>query len=390
MDPAFIAGVGMTQFTRHPDKGIKELGREAIESALRDADLQMSDVEAVFFGNALAGLTTGQECIRGQTVMHAMGQGTIPVTNVENACASSGNALMLAWSAVAGGQYETVLAVGAEKMFFNGDRQRAFRALGGALDVDQPHALSEGAGENRSPFMDLYASRARRLINDRGVTIDSLARLAVKARYNGSLNPLAQRQSSVTLNEVLESRLIVEPLTLLMCAPIGDGAAAAVVTRIRRRNGDVKILASQLRSLPSAEVGTPSAATAASRAAFQQAGIGPEDIDVVEVHDATTAGEMVSWVDTGICPLGDEEKWAQSGHTELGGSLPVNPSGGLVARGHPIGASGLGQIYELVMQLRGTAQQRQVPGARVAMAQVGGGSIGSFTAAASVHILQIR
>jgi acetyl-CoA acetyltransferase len=387
MDRAYLTGVGMTRFTRHPDRDMKSLAHEAINDALVDAGVPISSIEAVFFGNALAGLTTGQECIRGETVIHAMGQGTLPVTNVENACASSGNALHLAWSAVAGGQYETVLAVGAEKMFFPGDRQRSFRALGGALDVDHPHALAEGAGEDRSPFMDLYAARARKLMGERGVTVDGLARLAVKARHNGSLNPKAQRAESVTLAEVLESRLIVEPLTLLMCAPVGDGAAAAVVTRRPVRQDEVRIAASQLRSLP-ATVDGPPAATAAASAAFEQSGLGPDAMDVVEVHDATTAGEMVSWAHIGLCPPGDEEKWAQTGHTELDGPLPVNPSGGLIARGHPIGASGLGQIYELVHQLRGTAERRQVERARVALAQVGGGSIGTLTAAAAVHILQ--
>ncbi len=389
MERAFISGVGMTRFTRHPDRTIKDLGREAITSALADAGIAMADVQAVFFGNALAGLTTGQECIRGQTVIHAMGHGTVPVTNVENACASSGNALHLAWSAVAGGQYDTALAVGAEKMFFPADRQRAFRALGGAMDVERPHQVEPGAGENRSPFMDLYASRGRRLMRERGVTVEGLARVAVKARAAGALNPKAQRDQAVTLEEVLGSREIVAPLTLLMCAPIGDGAAAAVVTRAGRRLGDVQILASALRSLPATPDGPPSAA-AASRAAFEQAGLGPSDIDVVEVHDATAAGELVSWVDTGLCTPGDEEKWAQSDHTALGGPLPVNPSGGLLARGHPIGASGLGQIFELVEQLRGQAGPRQVQGARVAMAQIGGGSIGTMTAAAAVHLLRLR
>jgi acetyl-CoA acetyltransferase len=389
MDRAVIIGVGMTQFTRHPDRSMKDLGREAIEGALADAGIDFSAVEAVFFGNALAGATSGQHCIRGETVIHAMGHGTLPVTNVENACASSGNALQLAWSAVAGGQYQTALAVGAEKMFFPGKRTLAFEALGGALDVDQPHELAEGAGTERSPFMDLYASRARRLIRDRGVTVEGLARVAVKARFNGSLNPLAQKQTAVTLAEVLQSRSIVEPLTLFMCAPVGDGAAAAVVTRRPQpRRGDIEILASQLSSLPSAAAGSPTSAMAASRAAYEQAGLGPTDIDVVEVHDATTAGEMVSWVDTGLCQPGDEEKWSQTGYTELSGHLPINPSGGLIARGHPIGASGIGQIYELVTQLRGNARKRQVPNARVALAQVGGGSIGTLTAAAAIHILR--
>lgn len=387
MRSTHISGVGMTRFDRHPDRGIKSLGAEAIQNAMADAGIELGDVQAVYFGNALAGLTTGQECIRGETVIHAMGGGSIPVTNVENACASSGNALHLAWTAVAGGIHDTVLAVGAEKMFFPGDRMRPFEALKGAMDVETPHEMEEGAGEDRSPFMDLYASRARRLVSEFGVTQEGLARIAVKARHNGSLNPNAQRREAVTIEEVLASRSIVEPLTLLMCSPIGDGAAAAVVTSKPLTSGAVEILASQLSSLPATSDG-PSSARSASVAAYEQAGLGPADLDFMEVHDATSAGEMVSWVDLGVCAPGDEEKWAQTGHTELGGALPINPSGGLIARGHPIGATGLGQIFELTQQLRGTAGARQVEGARIGAAHVGGGSIGKMTAAAAFHILR--
>jgi acetyl-CoA acetyltransferase len=374
----------MTQFGRHPDRNLKDLGREAIEGAVGDAGIDPDEIEAVYFANALAGLTVGQECIRGQTVLHAMGWGGLPVVNVENACASAGTALNLAWSAVAGGQYRTVLAVGVEKMFIPGDRQRPFVALNGAMDVERPHSTEEGAGADRSSFMDLYAKRARSLMADRGVTEAGLARLAVKAWHNGSLNPLAQHGRDLTVDQVLGSRMVVAPLTLLMCSSIGDGAAAAVVTSGRGHH--VEIRASQVRMLAAGENGTPSA-TLAARAAFEQAGLGPDDLDLAEVHDATTAGEMVSWGGLMLCPPGDEEKWAQTGHTELGGQLPINPSGGLVARGHPVGASGLGQVHEVVTQLRGRAERRQVDQPRVALCHVGGGSIGTQTATAAVHIL---
>ncbi|MGK0330400.1 MAG: acetyl-CoA acetyltransferase [Minisyncoccia bacterium] len=386
MRKTVIRGVGMTPFGRFPDLGIKDLGRQAIEGALSDAGLERDDVQAVFFANAAAGLTTGQECIRGETVTHAMGFGSIPVNNVENACASGGNALHLAWSAVAGGQYDTVLAVGAEKLFFE-ERAKSFAAFMGGMDVDYQE-IADGAGVTRSPFIDRYAKVAQ-LLMDRGVTAEGFAHVAAKAHHNGSLNPLAQRRQERTMEEILAARPVLDPLTVLMCSPVGDGAAAAVVTAVGRRKGDVTIRASQLRSLSAEPNGPSDSHEFSAYAAYEQAGIGPNQLDFAELHDATSPGEIVSWVETGLCAAGDEEQWAREGLTRLGGAMPVNPSGGLVARGHPIGATGLGQVYEVVQQLRGTAGPRQIEGARVALSQCGGGIIRQATAVSCAHILGI-
>lgn len=384
MRETFIRGVGMTPFGRFPDQGIKDLGRTAIDAALADAGLDREDVQAVFFANAAAGLTTGQECIRGETVTHAMGFGSIPVNNVENACASGGNALHLAWSSVAGGQYDTVLAVGAEKLFFE-DRAKSFAAFMGGMDIDY-RDVGEGAGVSRSPFIDRYAKVAQ-LLMERGVTAEGFAHVAAKAHHNGSLNPLAQRRQERSVEEILAARPVLDPLTVLMCSPVGDGAAAAVVTANGRRDGDVTILASQLRSLSAEPEGPSDCHEFSARAAYEQAGLGPGDLDFAELHDATSPGEIVSWVETGLCPEGDEEKWAIEGRTRIGGSMPVNPSGGLVARGHPIGATGLGQVYEVVQQLRGVAGPRQVAGARIALSQCGGGIVRQATAVSCAHLL---
>jgi acetyl-CoA acetyltransferase len=358
---------------------IKQMAGEAIADALADAQLELADMDAVFFANSLAGVIEGQECIRGETVMYALGAPSLPLTNVENACASGGTALHLARSSVAAGQYETVLAVGVERMRVE-DKTKVFTALAGATDVEQ---TAPPAG---SPFIDVYAKRAQNLMRESGVTIDGLAKVAAKAWSNGALNPKAQRRKSASVDEILNSRMIVEPLTVGMCALTGDGAAAVVVTSKPTSRRDVVVAASQMRTV-SADPDDPPAVTAAARAAYEECGLAPTEIDFPEVHDATSPGEMLAWVGLLLCAAGKEEDWAQTRHTELDAALPVNPSGGLMARGHPIGASGLAQVYEVVTQMRGDAGARQVSRARAALSHVGGGVLGGLsTAVSTVHI----
>lgn len=389
MRDTVIRGVGMTPMGRFEDTSLKDLSAAAINSALSDAGLTIHDVQAVFFGNVAAGIMYGQNSIRGETVTHHMGAGAIAVNNVENACATGGNALHLGWSAVAGGQYDTVLVVGAEKLFSQ-DKSKSFEAFMGGMDVDFKD-FGEGAGVTRSPFIDRYAKVAEFLMQERGVSVENFAQVASKAHGNGARNPLAQRRTPRSVEEILAARHVLGALTVLMCSPVGDGAAAAVVTRADRdaQATDVKILASQLRSLPAEAAGPSDSHEYSARAAWEQSGLGPQDMDFAEVHDATSPGEIVSWVESGLCPPGDEVKWAESGHTEIGGPMPVNPSGGLVARGHPIGATGLAQVYEAVSQLRGRSGERQVDGARRAFLQCGGGLIKGTTAVSAAHILGI-
>lgn len=379
----------MTPMGRFEDTSLKELSAAAIDEALSDAGMEMKDVQAVFFGNVAAGIMYGQNSIRGETVTHHMGAGAIAVNNVENACATGGNALHLGWSAVAGGQYDTVLVVGAEKLFSQ-DKTKSFEAFMGGMDVDFQD-FADGAGVTRSPFIDRYAKVAELLMRERGVTVENFAQVASKAHYNGSLNPRAQRRVPRSVEEVLAARHVLGALTVLMCSPVGDGAAAAVVTKADTlaRANDVRILASQLRSLPADPEGPSDSHEYSANAAWEQSGLGPADVDFAELHDATSPGEIVSWVESGFCPPGDEAKWAETGHTRIGGALPVNPSGGLVARGHPIGATGLAQVYEGVTQLRGRAGERQVEGARRAFLQCGGGLIKGTTAVSAAHILGI-
>ncbi len=419
-EPVFIAGVGMTKFGKFLDKSLKQLATEAVSDALADAGIKPSDIQAAYVGNAVAGLITGQECIRGQVVLRECDIGEIPIFNVENACASAASAFHLAWSAVASGQADCVLALGMEKLT-HPDKALSLRAFNAAVDVEilsklkealqagqaaavkesnadtssKSNSANEGGSEKRSMFMDIYAAAIRAHMNQYGTTPEQMAWVASKNHHHGALNPKAQYREEVSVEEVLASRMIAYPLTLLMCAPIGDGAAAAVLVseeRARSLNGErrhPKVLASIVRSGSHPAHGKPPAERRAAQAAYEMAGVSPEDIDVAEVHDATAPAEILAYEDLGFCGPGEGGRLCDEKATALGGRLPVNTSGGLVSKGHPVGATGIAQICELTWQLRGEAGPRQVEGAKVALAQNGGGFLGNDAAAQAVHILAI-
>jgi acetyl-CoA acetyltransferase len=260
----------------------------------------------------------------------------------------------------------------------------------------QAAEAGEGGEEKEgghSGFMDIYAMGARLHMQVYGTTQEQLAIIASKNRCNGALNPMAQFQKEMSVEEILADKMVAYPLTRAMCAPIGDGAAAAFVCseRALERFPDarpVRIRASVLASGCLPDSGLDTIGRRASRAVYEMAGLGPQDLDVVEVHDATAYGELMQYEELGLCEPGGGCPHAESGATRLGGKQPVNPSGGLECRGHPIGASGLAQIYELVQQLRGDAGPRQVEGARIAMAENGGGFIGLGEAAMGIHIME--
>jgi len=382
-----VRGTGMTRFGRHLDLSMKDMGREATQAALADAGVGVEDIDAVFFSNSLAGLITGQETIRGEVVLYPMGFGTVPIHNVENACASGGDALHLAWTSLMAGIHGTVLVLGVEKANHQ-DRQRTFSAYASGTDVEQGFQAGSGAGTDRTPLVDRQAGLALGLMEEYGLTREAFARIASKAYTYAAMNPMAHRQGGATPEEVLASRMVVDPITAKMSSPVSDGAAAAVLTVGAPRPGDVRIASSRLASRPPlGQDNGPSSVQAATTAAYRDAGIGPDELDLAEVHDASVAYEVISWVDCGLCPPGDQLDWAMSGHTGPGGPFPVNTSGGLIARGHALGASGVAQVHELVLQLRGTAGDRQVEGARTALAQVGGGVIDGKTAVSSAHLL---
>ncbi|QWF22807.1 thiolase family protein [Nocardioides sp. LMS-CY] len=390
MSKVVVSGVGMSPFGKFLDTSMKELGRVAVDAALADAGIGVRDVQAMFFSNALAGLITGQECIRGEVVGYPLGLAGIPIHNVENACASGGNALHLAWMAVASGMYDTVLALGVEKANHE-DRQRTFSAYAAGMDVDAGFATGDGAGQERSPFVDRQARLAGMLFDERGVTMEGLARIASRSLESARLNPFAHRRFGASVEDVLASRVVVEPLTVLMSSPVSDGGAAVVVTSRPEAVASpraVEILASRMATRPPQDQpDAPNAVEASAHAAFEQAGLGPEDMDLAEVHDASVAYELMAWTDVGLCRPGDEQKWAMEGVTEADGAMPVNRSGGLVGRGHALGASGLAQIHDVVQQLRGEAGELQLLDPRRAVVQIGGGVVDWLTAASSVHVL---
>lgn len=385
MRDVYVGGAAMTRFAKQPERSLRTLVAEAVLGAAEAAGVEIAELEAVYFGNAVAGSLTGQEMVLGQVCLRPLGIDRIPVINVENACASSSTALHLGWQAVTGGLQDVVLVVGAEKMS-HPDRSRAFEAIGRAVDVER-HPWRGSA--DRSPLMDVYAKEALDYMEVSGAGLRDLAAVAVKNQRHGSLNPLAQYGTLLTVDDVLESREIVAPLTLLMCSPITDGAAAAVLVSGKRAGRPrIRIAASVLRSGVNAGAGSPIKAPAlAARAAYEAAGVGPEDLDCAELHDAAAPAELILYEQLGFAGGLEGPALIRDGQTQLGGRLPVNTSGGLLARGHPIGATGLGQVVEAVQQLRGEAGARQVEGARVALAENGGGWLDGDNAAAAVHIL---
>ena len=406
-----VVGAGMTRFGKWLDKSLKDLGREAVDAAMQEAGVDKPQIEAAIVGNATAGLITGQEMIRGQVILREMGFGDIPIINTENACASSSTAFHLAWMYVSSGMYDCVLALGVEKLYHE-DKRRSFQAIGSAVDVQAIQDLikqtaargrenpekakdsGQGAGESRSMFMDFYAAGAREHMKRYGSTAMQFAKIAVKSHKNASLNPYAQYREQYTVEDILNSPIVAEPLTRLMCSPIGDGAAALVLCSEEKARQlttkPVWVTASVLGSGKDRQPGEPGVTTRMAKKAYEMAGVSPEDVDVIELHDASAPAELMEYEELGLCKVGDGGKLIEEGVTEITGKIPVNPSGGLLSKGHPIGATGCAQLTEIFWQLRGQAGDRQVKGgeAKVGLTQNGGGMMRGEAAAMTVHVLE--
>ncbi|MFM0394593.1 thiolase family protein [Paraburkholderia phytofirmans] len=388
MRKVVIGGIGMTQFGKFIERNLKSLSEEAVGLALKDARVTAEDVERIFFGNAAAGVITGQEMIRAQSSLRNTGLDGKPMYNVENACASGSSALNLAWLSVASGQSETALVVGTEKLTHE-DKAVSFGAFAKAVDLEEPLPEGVTAGTG-SLFMDLYAAKARKWMERTGAEASDFARVVVKSRRAGSHNPLAQFRKETTIEEVLQSRMVSNPLTLFMCSSIGDGAAALFIcSEDYAKKHDIRPVYIRASTIVSAKADGSGelVAVRAARAAYEEAGIGPSDVHVVELHDASAPAELIHYENLGLCPPGDAAKLIRSGDTDIGGRISVNPSGGLLSRGHPLGATGVAQIVELTQQLRGTAGARQRPGAKVALAENNGGQLAGDSAVALVTIL---
>lgn len=407
---AIIAGGGMTAFGKFPSLTLKELAGDAILAALADAGLEVGDIEAAYMGNAAAGTITGQVCVPGEVVLRSLGIGRIPVINVENACATASTALNQAAAMVTAGMYDVVLAVGYEKLVHE-DKSKTFSVFSGAVDVTDMDGLTAlidrkmaaaglkgdvAGGASRSLFMDIYATEAVAHMKAYGTTREQLAAVPAKNSQHGALNPRAQFRDVTTVEEVLAAREIVWPLTLPMCSPIGDGAAAVVLVSERKARemglvDPVRIVASNLGTswdYPEGEESLVFHEVIAG--AYEDAGVGPTDIDVVELHDASASSEILHTEYLGLCPVGDGGRVIEAGLTTLGGGgrTVVNPSGGLLRKGHPIGATGIAQIVELFEQLTGKSGARQVANARIGLAENGGGYINGDVAALCVTILK--
>ena len=416
MRDVFVVAVGMIPFGKYPEKGIKDLVAGVMGNLLRGGPVRQDQIEAAWMSNAGWGMQTGQHCIRGQVALAPLGFDEIPVMNVENACAGGASAFHGAFLGIASGAYDVALAIGAEKSFVakNADaeaRKKGFESFLAGTDVEVTQrmiaqlrveaeakrgeiekggspAAGEGAGSH-SPFMDLYARGARAHMERHGTTQQQLAVIAAKNHRHGALNPDAQYRRPMTVEEVLADRLIAFPLTRAMCSPLGDGAAAAILVAgdvLARFPGarPVRVRASVLVS--ASQKGGQS--RRAAERAYAMAGLGPEDIDTAEVHDATAFGELLQTESLGFCKEGEGGPYAASHATALGGARPINPSGGLECRGHPIGATGLAQIAEIVLQLRHEAGERQVRGARIGLTENGGGFLGTGEAAVAIHVLE--
>jgi acetyl-CoA acetyltransferase len=381
----YVAGVGMHPFGRYPNSSLKDLARVAVVGALLDANVGPKDIDAVYSANAMAGLLQGQEQIRGQTVLREVGIERVPIVNIENACASGSSAFRQAILAIRAGAAECVLVLGFEKMYVD-DRQRSLSALESAGDLD----VIGGLGLQ---FTAVYAMRLRRRIDEKSLSFQDLLSVAEKSHRNGSLNPNAQFRDRYTCEQIAQSRKIADPLTLLMCSSIADGAAAVVLTRDMPSStpgrAGVAIRASQSTSGFTTD-GTleMSASTSCARKAYAESGFGPGDIDVAEVHDAMAPGELLYYEQLDFCGPGMASELLASGATEIGGRIAVNPSGGLCSRGHPVGATGLSQIAELTWQLRGEAGHRQSGMPRIALAHNSGGWLEGESAVSNVHILE--
>ncbi|MBP2371000.1 thiolase family protein [Pseudonocardia parietis] len=392
MREVVISGVGMTRFGKHPDRPVSSLVAEATSEALADAGTAASDpaIGAVYYGNVLGGLLQGQESVRGQHAVRETGLAGVPLVNVENACASGATALHQAWLAVASGQVEVAVALGAEKLVV-GDKGRALAALTSALDQERLAEIRAelGSRDTGSVFMDVYARFAAWYQEASGAMAEDFALVAVKNAAHGAANPKAQYGRELTVADVLGARTVSGALTVPMCAPLSDGAAAVVLTtpELAGRHGaeSVRLLATALGSGRAGTYGELVPSVAAR--AFRAAGLGPDEIDVVECHDAAAPAELIVLEQLGLCAAGEAPGLLRDGQTRIGGRLPVNPSGGLQSKGHPLGATGLAQIVELADQLRDRAGDRQVEGARHAVAENAGGYLGPDAAVAAVTIL---
>lgn len=377
MTSVHVIGTGMIPFGKFPERTLADIGWPSLREAIKEAGVAPASLDAIYCGTALGGMMAGQR------VAKALGLSGMPIVNVENACSSSSSAIAQAYNAISSGRFETVAVVGVEKLTKFG---------GGTLPLE----AEDWENQQGMVMPALYAMRANRYMHETGLKPEELAQVSVKAHDHGSLNPLAQIRKRVTLEEVMGARPVAGPFTLWHCCPTGDGSAAVILASDKVaqkvRPGAVRIAASEVtsgkytngyRDMTVAELTVRGA-----HEAYEMAGVEPGDIDVAEIHDAFTIAELMYYEAFGWAKKGEAYSLLSSGATSLGGKIPVNPSGGLLSRGHPVGATGAAQVVEVVRQLEGRAGKHQVEGAKVGLTHATGGGIAGFDhGACSIHIL---
>jgi benzoylsuccinyl-CoA thiolase BbsB subunit len=376
-----VIGVGSTVFGKLPERFVKDMGSDAVWAAIEDANIDPKELQFAYASTSFGANVIGERLL---TVAGITG---LEVVNVENACAGGATALRGVWHAIASGLYDVGLAVGVESMT---------TTIAGKLITPEPDDLSGDLG-NSAPAH--FALSMRRHMENYGTTLEQFAKVSVKNHYNGCLNPYSQYQKELSIEEILNSRMIVDPITLLQCCPNTDGASAAILVPLDMvkkytSKKPVTVVASVLNMGDLEhrwkDLAISDMTTKAARKAYEMAGCGPEDIDICELHDAFCYCEIAHYEELGFCPVGEGGRLIDEGATEINGRIAVNPSGGLLSRGHPVAATGIMQVAEIVWQLRGEAGKRQVPGAKVGLAHTLGGEVASLeSGAVAIHILKV-
>jgi benzoylsuccinyl-CoA thiolase BbsB subunit len=374
-----VIGVGQSKFGKMPERSAVSLGREAVLAAIKDAGISPKKIQFAYCARFYEG------GVMGQHVLKEVGITSIEMVNVQNDCAGGSTAFRGVWKEIADGHYDIGIAIGVESnttMPLAGGLQRPISEdLEGQLGLTMP---------------GVFALVARRYMELYGATEKDFAKVSVKNHHHGCLNPFAQYRKEFTVEEILNSRMISDPITLLQCCPNTDGAAAAILCSMdiarQYTTTPIKVIGSALQSgdykYRQKDLIISDVVPKTAKIAYEMAGVGPEDLDVVELHDAFASEEITRYEDLMLCKVGEGIDLIRSGATELGGRIPVNPSGGLLSLGHPLSASGVRNICEIVWHLRGQAGERQIPNAKVGLAHMAGGNVVRLeVGACSVHIL---
>ncbi len=376
-----VIGVGSTIFGKFPEKAIFELGSEAIQAALKDTNINPKDIQFAYYANLYGGMVEGQAALRDAGITD------VEITNVENACTGGATAIRRAWYDIASGLYDIGIAIGAESMTTS--------PIAGKLI---PPAKGDISGELGMNTMAKFALSQRRYMEITGITLEQIAMVSVKNHHNGCTNPYSQYKKEFSVKDIINSRLICDPITQLQGCATTDGAAAVVLSSLnvarRYTRKPVIIAASVVKggdyAFRQKDITFSDMTYKAAKDAYTMAGVGPEDVNLCELHDAFAVNELQHYVELGFCETGKEVRLLMDGITSLKGGLPVNPSGGLLSKGHPLSATGVAQIAEITWQLRGQAGNNQVPDVKTGMAHTMGGEVADLEAGAvGVHILKV-